>query len=258
MKKQLLASALALAVITPAQALPLIDVDAGVGTWLGSYDGYLLNESYDVDNTFKLNDEATSPTHAYVEFRHPIPVLPNLRAAYTRVQTTGGFSETVNVNEIEFSGSSNLDLDLTHIDANLFYELDFIPYVALQAGLGARVFQGGFEFTNNVDSSINESIDFSGVPLPQLSLGARIDLPFTGLYITGKADGVAYGKSQLLDWSAGAGYELSVPLLMGARIEGGWRQWGLKLDPSDFDIDGLNDNIDTTLSGVYLNAGLFF
>lgn len=265
MKKSLIAALVGLAATAPAHAL-IVDIDAGVGTWVGNYNGYLVDESYQVKDTLGL-ETTSSPSHAFVELRHPLPVIPNLRVAYTQIQSEGvGTLSDFGFGDSDFDADAEIttSLDLTHFDTNLFYELNFIPYTAIQAGIGARFYQGGIGVKGSVTElgvteTREETLALDDFPLPQLTLGARFDIPLTDFYVKARADGLGVSaKTQILDWQVGAGYELDLIPLFDLRLEAGWRELRLALDPSDFDNSDISDSVDTRLSGAYFTAGLVF
>jgi outer membrane protein len=138
-------------------------------------------------------------------------------------------------------------VDLTHIDATLYYEL-LDNWISLDVGLTARQFSGYVE----VDSQITGQVigNLEGV-IPMLYANARIDLPFSGWHLGAQTNLVSYSKNGVQDFSGLIGYELDLTALdVGLNI--GYRTMLLQVE----DFDDLY--ADAEVSGLFAELQIHF
>src|SRR5690554_3837508 len=180
--------ALAGAVLLPtvamqAQALEF-NVLAGGNVWNASPSGHIQGkkneDKLDVKDTLGLSSE--NQTHFFVQFDHPVPVIPNIRVSSTALDFSGNKNENFTFLGKPFTGNLETEVDLSHTDATLYYRLldgitSFIPLVDLRAELDltVRQFNGEFSVTESTTGT-TKSIDLSA-PLPMGYAGLRVGLP---------------------------------------------------------------------------------
>ena len=226
----------------------LFGIYAGAGMWQQEHSGDVASggEAVDVEQDLDLEDENNNVF--YVALEHGVPVLPNVRANYTEVSTSGenSLSRTITFSGQVFAVSEDVssELEFTQADAIFYYEL-LDNVVSLDLGLAARWVEGHMEVSS--DSGFGRA-DFEGV-LPLLYARVRGDLPFTGLWVGADAMGLAYDGHKLLDASAQVGWES--PIGLGAEI--GWRQFNLDLD----DFEDIDD-AELDISGPYAALNFHF
>ena len=80
---------------------------------------YLLNDVVDVENDLDLESDTNANLSAYLE--HPVPVLPNVRLNYTRIEQSGSGEVSTQFDLV--SGDVDSDLDLSQFDVTLYYEV---------------------------------------------------------------------------------------------------------------------------------------
>lgn len=201
-------------------------------------DGTRVNLKHDLD----IDDESNRDIELVLE--HPLPLLPNVRLAHTRMDLSG---RSVLNRTIEFDGTTfyggtpvSSDLDLTHTDATFYYEL-LDNWLSLDVGLTVRHFSGDAELRS---PGAKASADYA-TTLPLLYAAVRADLPLTGLYVGASGNAIHYSDSRLYDYRAHIGYETRFGL--GAEL--GVRRFNL-----DYDDGG--DEADVDIDGAYL--GLFY
>jgi outer membrane protein len=90
--------------------------------------------------------------------------------------------------------------------------------------------------------------DFKGV-IPMLYGRARVDLPFSGFWLSAEGQGIGYDGHKLIDANAHLGWESAI----GLGVEAGWRMTELKLDTID-DLDSANIRI----QGPYVALNFHF
>lgn len=213
-------------------------------SWQQEASGQVRAAGSDIDlkHDLDLDDEFNQDIELILE--HPVPLLPNVRLAHTRLDLSG--KNTLNRN-IEFDGTTfrdgaaiASDLDLTHTDATLYYEL-LDNWLSLDVGLTVRHFSGDVELRT---SGARASENYAST-LPLLYISARAELPLTGLYVGASGNGISYSDSTLIDYRAHIGYETAIGL--GAEL--GLRHFSLDYDDGD-------DEADVEVDGAYL--GLFY
>lgn len=247
-------SVLALGAVTSAlpftaSADTVLGIYAGVGAWQQSVGGDIAADSLidvDVERDLDLDDDSNNV--AYFALEHFVPGIPNVRLQYADISSTGA---NVLSRQIEFDGTvfnvnSDVatDLDLTQMDAALYYEV-LDNWVSLDLGLMVRHVDGELVL---VSATERAEAEFTGV-LPMLYGRARFDLPFTGGWVAADVQGVAYNGNELIDASARAGWESPV----GLGFEIGYRTWRLTLE----DVDDV-DNAEIDLSGPFAMVNFHF
>ncbi|WP_417359316.1 TIGR04219 family outer membrane beta-barrel protein [Gallaecimonas pentaromativorans] len=235
MRKLLLTLAITGGAVLPAYA-DNVGIYAGVGRWNNDFSGDLLSESVQIDDEMGLKN--ADLTQWYINFEHPIPVLPNLRIAYSDISESGQgqLNENVEFDDTLYPAGSeiNSDLQIKMTDVTLYYELwdvggDF------DIGLTGRKLDGHLKIANPLVGSAEEPVDEW---VPMLYLNARVDLPLTGLYVGAQGNGVVYSGNRLLDYSAFVGYDFDITGPVDVGVQLGYRALQLKLnDIGDFDAD---------------------
>ena len=178
----------------------------------------------DVENDLGPDDDERNVV-LYAALEHPGPGLPNIRAQYMSMDTSG---KNLLGRTIEFSGQSftvaeavNTQIDLTQTDAVFYYEvLDNV--LSLDLGLAISHLQGEISVQSTLASA---SAEFDEV-IPMLYAKARLDLPLTGLWLAAEGQGVRYDGNSLIEYNAHVGYETEV----GLGFEAGYRGIAMELD----------------------------
>lgn len=219
----------------------------GVGgyLWSATPTGWFEDEGtrYDLEDEFQLDSNNAFSVWAALE--HPVPIIPNLKLAYTPLSFEG--SGTVNFTFEGFNFNEDVDttVELNQLDAILYYEL-LDDGLNLDIGVNFKVLDALFEVAGQT-SGQTEQLEFSA-PIPMLYVNASVDLPLTGLSIGVEGSAVGYSGNQLLDAKAGIGYTFAAI----ATIEAGYRVLQLKLE----DIDDVNADI--RIAGPYVGAYVDF
>lgn len=234
-------------------AADIVGFSFGAYGWEASPEGYVEDTDgalgsrsrADLENDLRLGEETFGVIWAAIE--HPLPVLPNLKLQYTPLsfEGSGEVDTTFNFQGIEFSGTQNVDseLSLNQLDTILYYEV-LDGTFNLDAGLNIKLLDGEAIFTNR-DTGQTATEEFKA-PVPMLYLNASIELP-AGFRIGLEGSGVAYSGNRLTDIKALVGWEYAV-----VSIEAGYRMQQLVLD----DIEGINADIE--IGGPFLGASVDF
>lgn len=223
--------------------------EVGGYNWNQDYAGDIQDglDQIDLTNTLGLSDD--SGTSIYLVIEHPLPLLPNIKLQRTEMEINA--SELLS-EEVTFDGETytvdadvTTDLDLSHTDATLYYEiLDNI--VSLDLGLTVRKFDGEVKLTS---SSLNQSSEeeFDDI-VPLLYLATRVDLPLTGLYAGLSVNWLSASDSSLTDYELVLGWQSG----FGLGIKAGLRDFDLEYE------DDTNEKANVTADGAFVGASYRF
>jgi len=215
MKKLLLGALVALLPLTGFSAT-ILGIQAGVGNWDQTPSGALISTVG--SDTIKETEKGEGYT--YLVFEHPIPLIPNVKLANTKVSAEGNLIIT------------SLEVDQT--DVTLYYEiLDNV--VSLDVGVTAR----------KVDGQVTGagSATFSGT-VPLLYAAAEIMLP-SGFALAAEINTIGSGNDKISDISAKVTYTTDFNL--GIEV-------GTRTQTFEVDIDSVRTDIE--FSGIF--AGVYF
>lgn len=240
-----------------AQAVDL-NITAGASMWDVTPSGYIQGKEgeqrLDVKDQLGLSGE--SSTQLYVQFDHPIPVIPNFRISNTSLEFSGNTNKTVEFLGQNYPGSTNTSVDLSHTDVTAYYRFldgvtSFIPLVDLRVELGAtlRMFDGSFAFEGT--GAEPRSVDLTA-PLPMGYLAGRIGVPF-GLSAGASVNTISYSGSSLTDLTFDVRYQYDALPLIKPGITAGYRDFSLTLDDLDDTYGDLT--LDGAFVGAYIRAG---
>jgi len=236
--------ALALLAVSGVQA----DVLGGsieASYWQGGYSGQVVSVNEVIDLKDNLNFDDSGFLEISASFEHPVPVLPNVRIRHIDLDETENGSYTGTFKNIDYTGDVKTNLDLTHTDLILYYEI-LDNYVSVDVGLDVKKFDGKLLLEDRDDSGIssNSKIDEA---IPMLYAAAEVELPLTGLSVGAEVSAISYSGDSLHD--ARAKIRQSFGLVF---VELGYRQMSVDVeDVSDIDVDA-------EISGGYISTGIDF
>lgn len=246
MIKTKLAAAVALSALSFSSYADVIGGTLEVSYWQGGYGGEFFsrtnNEIVDLEEQLNLDDTGALEIAASLE--HPIPILPNIKIKHIDLDESADSTVTFDFEGVTYSGNVQTDLDLTHSDIILYYEV-LDNWLMLDVGLDVKVFDGELLIeevggTDSTQADIDEA-------LPMLYANAAIELPFTGMSVGAELSAISYSGDKIYDGKLRLRQDISL-----AFIELGYRQFALDIEDVD-DID-----VDADISGVYISTGLDF
>ena len=166
--------------------------------------GDLLLDPYaGINNQYDLDKKGT--IQASIAFEHPIPIIPNVKLKYTKLDT-----ET----EAKFD-LAKTEINLDHTDLILYYEiLDNV--VKADVGIGATKLNGTVQqFSRNINVDEYSPIIYAeaGVKLPFTGLSAKAEATYTNVNDVKMTDAQAefqydFVKTIFLDLGAKVGYRI--------------------------------------------------
>ena len=116
--------------------------------------------------------------------------------------------------------------------------------MSLDLGVTARFLEGFVEVQES-NGLVRDSLDVD-ILLPLLYGHARFDLPFSGLAVGVRGNGIAFEGNNLLDLEAYLQLDFGLIPAFDVGIQGGFRRLSLELD----DVDNLNS--DAAFDGAYV------
>ncbi len=215
-----------------------------VSYWQGNYGGDLFSRSDDqsVGLEDELNFDDIGALELAASFEHPVPVLPNIKIKHVDLDESADSDVSFDFDGFTYNGDVQTDLDLTHNDVILYYEV-LDNWVMLDLGLDVKIFDGALRI-EDVSDSTQADIDEA---VPMLYANAAFELPFTGLSAGAELSAISYSGDKLYDGKLRLRQDISL-----AFIELGYRQLAIDIEDVD-DID-----VDADISGVYISTGLDF
>lgn len=217
--------ALVFLVPNQSRADTLFGIYAGAGTWQQEYSGDVTSGLAAVDIEADLAIEDDTNVVLYAALEHGVPVLPNVRAQYFNIDVDGNnvLNRTIEFNGRTFTLADAVatNVELTQSDVVLYYEL-LDNVVSLDLGLAVSLLEGAISVTSLTE---NAQAEFDEL-IPMLYAKARVDLPLTGLWLGGEAQGVSYEGNSLTEFNAQIGWESEI----GLGLEAGWRSVQLELE----------------------------
>lgn len=244
MRKLTLAVGSSLILAAPLAQADIVGVGASLSYWDSDLSGDIAqgNNSVDVDDQLRLKGDSNVNASVYVE--HPVPVLPNVRLAYTLVQQSGKGTLTTSYDGVSAGASVRSDLDLEQLDLTLYYEI-LDNWVNLDLGLTVRDFSGEVQVQNTANASQFSKTKADAV-LPLGYIAARFDLPLTGVAVGVEGNFIAFDGDSMRDFNVYGQYSISL-----LQLRAGYRQLAV-------DYEDGSDAFDVKIDGPFISAGVTF
>ena len=254
MKKLL--TTLFVAVIATVVNADFLRVEMGVGGWQQTPSGYVKRS--DGDGALSLNGTYTSAekdnTEFYVWalFKHPIPMIPNIRAEYVSLDDEGSISASSSVGGFTLpSQGGYATLKTKQYDVIPYYNLlDNIFWITVDLGLDIRYITADSKVINNATNNEVYSGNDSAV-IPLVYARGRVQVPGTNFGVEADIKYITDGDSTVYDVRAKLDYTFDISPVIQAGIEVGYRM-------QKYDIVDGNDKANLEYKGVYAGVMLRF
>ncbi|GAB1258203.1 TIGR04219 family outer membrane beta-barrel protein [Aurantivibrio plasticivorans] len=256
MKKTLIALGISGCFAAPlANADTILGIYAGAGVWQSDLSGSIAETGTIEADLRDLGIQDQDVNFVYIALEHPVPVIPNIRLQMTdlAVDGSGALTTDFTLDGQTFSASSdvNSDIDLSHTDATLYYEL-LDNWITLDFGLTFRQFDGSIDVAAvsgpQAGTSVSEEFDET---LPLVYLKGQFDLPLTGFYAGAAGNYIGYDGNDMTDYQLFAGW-MSDGWVFDLGVEVGYRTFSLTLD----DVADLDADLE--LDGAYASLNIHF
>ncbi|MGB5518902.1 MAG: TIGR04219 family outer membrane beta-barrel protein [Gammaproteobacteria bacterium] len=219
----------------------------GAGVWNETPEGNIIIPSnavtptVDVENNLFWSEE--SQGYIFATLEHPVPILPNVRVMYTKLDHTGAGSTAFAFDGESFSGTVANEFSIEQTDILGYYEvLDNV--VSLDLGLNVRLLDLTYMINDDAGTSTSGSVS---APVPML-YGLIGGSPWPGVLLSAEGNYMSISGSTISDFNAKIAYTTS--FFIG--FEAGYRVQSIELD----DVDDTNAKID--FNGPFLGAYLKF
>jgi len=236
--------ALSAALLSPLAAnADTLSFTVGGGIWNESASGNFQKTSDPaaVDIKDNLFWDSESQGYFYATLEHPVPIIPNVRLMYTKLDQSGSGNTSFIFDGQPFSGTVSNDFKIETLDLIAYYEvLDNV--VSLDLGLNIRNLKADYTIVNG--SSVTDTFDET-VPMLYALVGAS---PWPDLVISGELSYMAFSGSSISDFTAKVAY--TTDFFVG--FEAGYRKQKFEFD----DVSGTDATLD--FDGVFAGAYLKF
>jgi outer membrane protein len=233
----------------------LLRVEMGAGVWENDLSGSLSTGTPAVQvNSDILGYEKETKGYAWLNIKHFVPVLPNLRLEYAAVDFSGTSTQSFDYKGTTYTANAQTDLTLDQIDVIMYYNLlDNTAWVTLDLGLDVKVIQAEFNAVQSTGAdAINEK---ETLPIPMAYGRMRFEIPGVDIGVEGNAKYFSYKDSKVMDYAIKADYTLVDVLPVDVGLEVGYRFQQLDIDGSDFSTD---TSLDVEIDGVFAGATIKF
>src|SRR5690554_4488511 len=171
--------------LTAVAAIPVAQADVlGFGASIGYWDSDLSGKAakdgdrVDVEDELDLSNNTEANLSAFLE--HPIPVLPNIRLSYIKIDQSGRGRLSSGFDNIVAGAPVDSSLKWRQADLTLYYEV-LDNWVNLDLGLTVRDLDAELKVSDVAGLARSETdVD---VILPMGYVAARFDLPLSGLSV---------------------------------------------------------------------------
>ncbi len=218
---------------------------AGGGIWSETPSGSIRRtvDATNVDLRDNLFLNKKSQGYLFADIKHAIPLVPNIRVMYTKLDHSGSGTTIFKFNNLTFSNDVVSNVQIKTLDVIAYYQL-MDNVVDLDLGLNIRKIDLSYIFTSSTGISTSNSIR-QVFPMLYALVGAS---PWPGLKISADISYVAYSGNSISDMTAKIAYTTSA--FVG--FEAGYRRQNFKLN----DIDSTNANV--TFAGPFVGGYLKF
>ena len=255
MKKMLLTGLVCAAAAAGASA-DALRIEAGAGAWMQTPTGSVSYTTSDQSGSDSSTEQENTVGYAWIYLKHPIPIIPDIRLEYTRLEYEGDVAVTLGTGSATASTTSTSTFDTDVYDAILYYNLlDNLAWTTLDLGLDVRM----FDYSYDVAPTNDGFVDYGGysksgtLVVPLAYLRARFDVPGTGIGFEGEGSFVGYDGDSFYDVRVKADWTMDFVPVVQPGIEVGYRVLKVDYGNSSDDLAA-----DVEFSGVYAGLMLRF
>lgn len=256
MLKKIGLSIFAIATLSLSAQADFLRIEGVVGGFNSQVDKGIFVDDTITKSTLDINDVSgfgsNQDVYAWVRFKHPVPVIPNLKLEYNTVNYIGNMDTSVLFGDINFPIGATNSLELTEIDSILYYNiLDNTFWTTLDIGVDIRYVNLKYDVEDTLSLS-SYKVDES-TPIPMGYLRGRVEIPTTNIGIDGEVKYIGYDGDTIADYSIKLDYTLDVFPVVQPMLEVGYRY-------KKYDISGNNSggSVDVEISGVFAGIGIKF
>ena len=228
-------------------------VEGAIGAWQSQTgDANAMSyRDYSGTGRYITNGEDKTDLYAWLLFKHPIPIVPNIRLEYASIEdkgiVEGNFEDFVTVG-VNTPGT----ISMKQYDIIPYYNLlDNLMWTTLDLGIDVKVLDTTVKAQGvNIKNiaTIGNYEESKILPVPMGYARVRVEVPSTGLGIEGDVKYITYSGSTVSDIRVKADYTFDLAgVSPGVEV-------GYRMQNFDLKSDDEKTRIDLKYSGFY--AGL--
>ena len=223
----------------------------GAQIWQSNASGVLGGESTLIDFNLKKSQQI----NYFIDVKHPISSLPNVRISNTTLDTSGNttLTQKFGFDDKTFPIDSNLDasFNFSYVDYTLYYEFFDSEDLSFEFGLTVRDLNGDVTVGGATKSSGDSCNDPNPSPAspctdtgnttstgeiktdeikPMLYVATNISLPVTHLNLFAHADYLLIDDHTLYDYQVGFSYNLRRIFMVDFNVNLGYRIVKMEFD----------------------------
>ncbi len=253
MKKKLIVATLAALTSGIAQA-DFLRIEAGAGIWQSEPSGTVTDKasgsSYIPSLSDDLGYQKENISYLWLNVKHPVPVLPNVRIEYTTPSFEGYTKKSFTWAGNTYGINAYSKLEMKQTDIVLYYNLlDNTFWATLDLGLDLKLVDYSYELRN----PLSTYSDSGSLPIPMLYVRTRAQIPTTNIGLEADIKYIGYGDTKLYDARAKVDYTFDIVPVIQPAIELGYRTQKFKIDE-----DSVDTKTDFEFSGIYGGVMLRF
>jgi outer membrane protein len=240
--------------LTSALNADMARVEMGVGAWTQDTEGTMSYSDNGATGKYRSAEKDYSQVYAWMLIKHPIPILPNLRLEYAKLEDEGSVTGEFKDFIVPGGLTTSLTYDIDQYDIIPYYNLlDNTAWITLDVGLDIKIVDVSYD-VSPIAGIYEGYSDSETIPIPLLYVRTRVEIPATDIGIEADVKYVTYKESKVYDARVKVDYTLSfIPVIQPA-IEVGYRIQKLDLDEDDFS----DASVDMEYSGFYAGLMLRF
>jgi len=245
---KMMSALFASALLSLSLSADTLRIEAGGGAWNQKNSGTISYETSTEAGNDTSTEKENTVGYAWIYLKHPIPILPNVRLEYAKVQYEGVDTVTKPLS-VPLTTST---FDANVYDGILYYNiLDNTAWMTLDLGLDVRMFDFDYEVAPTTGYA---GYSKSGtLVVPMAYLRARFEVPGTGIGFEGQGSYITYDGATYYDARAKIDWTMEFIPVVQPGIEVGYR-----IMKADYKKDGSEINADIDFSGVYAGAMVRF
>jgi outer membrane protein len=234
-----------LALTTPLTAYAdFLSFSIGGGAWHTKPDGTFRKDgdpsNIDVDK--ELFWSKSTEGYIFAVFEHPVPALPNIKLAYTKISQSGEGDSDYEFDGEVYSGNVKNNFSVKSSDLIAYYEI-FDNIISLDLGLNIRYVNADYHVRETATTLSSKDNFKQVVPMAYALIGAS---PYPGLRFSAEISYITYSGSDVSDMTAKVAY--TTDYYVG--FEAGYRKQNYNFD----DVSNTHTNLsfEGAFGGAYV------
>jgi len=242
----------------------LLRVEVGAGVWQQDLDGTVEYKNRIPFNADQLGYDEENQPYVWLNIKHPVPILPNLRLEYTDVEFSGITNSDIQYDNVQFNQGALSTTSMEQFDAVLYYNiLDNTAWTTIDLGIDVKYMDFKFDALGEgqiigfpLTTTTQTVSEDESLVLPLAYGRVRVDLPFVDVGLEGDVKYVKYKDSSVTDYRIKLDYTLVDVLPVDVGLEAGYRFENVTIEEDDFSSFDVDADLD--VDGFFFGAMVRF